>query len=178
MQGGNHSDQRDKMCVDETNENPVQGGISSRCCGQSLVNSSVGLELWAKAWKRWPAGSKMGIGPDQVEGKVEAERTPHAIVLKPGCMMESPGGVSTKYQCRPTQTNSCRLSGMRSRPRRRRLKSSRGDSDARWGWRTTALNLASRNDRKIYSTELPSFILALNFILVSNARPTSTASNL
>lgn len=63
-------------------------------------------------------------------------------------------------------------------PGERHWKSSPGDSDAPWGLRTTARNLASRNDSKIYSTGLPLFILALNFILVSNARPTSTASNL
>ena len=37
---------------------------------------------------------------------------------------------------------------------------------------------ASRNDRKMYSTELPTFTLAFHFISVSNARPTSIASHL
>lgn len=63
-------------------------------------------------------------------------------------------------------------------PGERHLESSPGDLDAPGGLRITTLNLASRNDSKLYSTDLPSFILALSFILVSNARPASTASNL
>lgn len=42
MQGGNHSDQGDKQCVDETSQNPGHGGIASWGCGQSQGRAQWG----------------------------------------------------------------------------------------------------------------------------------------
>lgn len=158
---------KNKRRVDEARQNPVHHEPSSRGYGQSQGRAQWGWICEQKLESLWG-------------------ETPQGSFLRPGLRnivagQDPPRELLQNTSLAPLQTHSLRSSRLRPGP-----PGGGGGIGKlpRWFWCTLRVeNHCPKSGLQEWQQDLlhrkpPSFILALNFILVSNARPTSPASNL